>query len=260
LISVRIPEQFGSLVALAELYIFTHYDKNKASFKEYLEASTAWLPQQFNVFKPKDWFVSLLPQLFKPTASAIFNSRTYPEIMPIVPEYLKRLEPRDQYDKYSTSVAKFIGNLMNWSPKKIDFWIRAQFGSLAGMFVGKLPSNPIHKQEDKWAMSGRAYNNFYEKKLHINQEYKRLMKNPLMNIDELFQVKSKKKIYQNVNETLKDMRKIDKSDHDLPENMRVKAFNMLLSLDRDEDLNKLLNKVIDLKVEVGNFRIKHEIY
>ena len=56
------------------------------------------------------------------------------------------------------------------------------------------------------------------------------------------------------------MRKIDKSDHDLPENMRVKAFNMLLSLDRDEDLNKLLNKVIDLKVEVGNFRIKHEIY
>ena len=50
--------------------------------------------------------------------------------IPIVPERERYLEPKEQYSKWTSELAKDIGNIVNVSPRKIDHLIRGQFTSL----------------------------------------------------------------------------------------------------------------------------------
>jgi hypothetical protein len=50
--------------------------------------------------------------------------------IPLVPERERHLEPREQYSKWTSEIAKDIGNIINVSPRKIDHLIRGQFTSL----------------------------------------------------------------------------------------------------------------------------------
>ena len=50
--------------------------------------------------------------------------------IPLIPERERHLEPREQYSKWTSEIAKDIGNIVNVSPRKIDHLIRGQFTSL----------------------------------------------------------------------------------------------------------------------------------
>lgn len=56
---------------------------------------------------------------------------------PIVPQSLEKRLPKDQYDAYSTRLAKWLGEELNWSPKKIDYFIRSAGGDY-GMLAADL--------------------------------------------------------------------------------------------------------------------------
>jgi hypothetical protein len=49
---------------------------------------------------------------------------------PIVPRSMENLPPRDQYDANTSLIARHIGDLLNWSPKQIDYVIRSYTGGV----------------------------------------------------------------------------------------------------------------------------------
>ena len=53
----------------------------------------------------------------------------------IVPQRLEDLEPKLQYDEYTTNVAKFIGNITGQSPKKIDYIMKQYSGDLGRLVM-----------------------------------------------------------------------------------------------------------------------------
>ncbi|MBX6362088.1 MAG: hypothetical protein IRZ03_18700, partial [Acidobacterium ailaaui] len=58
---------------------------------------------------------------------------------PIVSQSLQRLTPRYQYDEKTTAAAKMIGDVMNWSPKKVDYLLRQYTGDV-GRYILPLTS------------------------------------------------------------------------------------------------------------------------
>ena len=88
---------------------------------------------------------------------------------PIVSSYYKDLVPEMQYNERTTYIAKFVGQLLGWSPMKIDHVIESNLG------VFGLINKSIGKKEKDWTLGTKtkvitdsAYstdvlNNFYEK-------------------------------------------------------------------------------------------------
>lgn len=58
---------------------------------------------------------------------------------PIVPKSMQDLSPRYQYDERTTAAAKMLGNVLNWSPKKIDYLLRQYTGDI-GRYILPLTS------------------------------------------------------------------------------------------------------------------------
>jgi len=67
----------------------------------------------------------------------VWANKSFFTSLPIVPEREKSLEPKYQYGPYTTETAKAIGNLLNWSPRKIESFLRGYTGGL-GLYTIKL--------------------------------------------------------------------------------------------------------------------------
>lgn len=88
----------------------------------------------------------ITPQILKPIIESITNRNLYTG-RDIVPYGLQGVEPREQYKDYTSPLAKFFGNILNWSPMKIENFFRTAGGavgrgiidpaSLVGSTVGR---------------------------------------------------------------------------------------------------------------------------
>lgn len=65
-----------------------------------------------------------------------FNIDTFRE-QPIVPFWMERFEAHEQYDAYTSEIAKAIGREMNWSPLKVDHFIKNMFASAGRDFLAE---------------------------------------------------------------------------------------------------------------------------
>jgi len=50
------------------------------STKEYMDAITTGIPDQFKFYEPAKMFLSIIPQILKPTLEVIFNKKTFPSV------------------------------------------------------------------------------------------------------------------------------------------------------------------------------------
>ena len=257
LVRIRIPEQIGSITGLVYAYVIQNYKGNKVHFDDFLDIATASVPAAFDVMKPKEWAISVLPQVLKPSIEVAANIKTYPNLAPIVGEGMKYDPVEQQYDAYTSKVAIELGKILGMSPKKVDFWIREQFGAVGGM-LAKVSSGddpvsgrlPIFRQEQQYIMSGRAYNSFYDKKEVVSEQFKRLSYPNSFADEEKARIVEAYNLSEDMNLVLSNMRKVYKEHRDLPERMRADAYQLLLSYQNDEEPKKLISMVRTLNSDV----------
>lgn len=260
LIKIRIPEQFGAFTGMAYLYVIKHYGGNEAAFKDYLDAISSAVPEQVQLWDPKGMVLSYIPQTFKPSVMVAANTKVFPEVGPIVPQYVVDKAPKEQYNTYTSKVSKAIADMMGLSPILTDYWIKNQFGAVGSMLVGSVPNNPIYIQEGEYVMSGRSYNRFYDNKELVTQQYDEVLKN---NPDkytgkEKEEITIVKKTYDKMSDVLSDMRKIS-TNHELPNEVRAKAYNILLNIDSTEKIDDVRYEIGDLKNDVDDLRREYGI-
>jgi len=256
LIKIRIPEQMGVFTGMSYLYLAQHYQGNEAVFKDYVDVVASTVPEQVHFWEPKKALASWLPQAISPSIEVGFNQKTFPNLSPIVPPYMEDLPKQMQYTSYTSESAKFIGKLLGASPMMVEYWVKNQFGVIGGLAVGKTPGNPLIIQERQYVMTGRAYNRFYENRKLVNQQYDEIIKHhPLQySFNEKYDIKQTKKIYTKMSDTLTDIRDINKKI-DLPENIKSMTFDLLLTIDSDEDVIRIAPKLFALNHEVDKVKI-----
>ena len=220
---MRIPEQFGSLTGLAYLFVIQNYGGNKAKFDDYVDDITAAIPEQINILSLKKAIISLIPQALKPSVEVAANVRTYPDVLPIVSDFMKNESPKEQYTAYTSNFAKWLGATFNASPALIDYWIKNQLGPVgAAGITQKLPTNPIAVQEQDYVMSGRSYNDFYDRKNLVENQYDEIIKkNPTKYpLKDKFEIKNTNEVYNDTAKILKAMRDLGKKgDIPVPERL-----------------------------------------
>jgi hypothetical protein len=102
-----------------------------AAFKENPEHITKVMSRIFPtdiIESAKSIGMSLFPDLLQPAAEAMFNYDAYRRRD--VVDRVDGVEPRFEYDKYSSEFAKYFGTMFNQSPKMIDHLIAGYGGSL----------------------------------------------------------------------------------------------------------------------------------
>lgn len=249
-IRIRIPEIAGSILGTIALFVIGNYGLNKATFDEYLNAATGFLPQTLDVAHPGQMAWAYIPQVVKPLVQVAppQGMRTYPDFLPIVPDSLKNAPPKEQYTQYTSRVAKLLGNLMNVSPLKVEYIIKGYFGQVGGALLGKLPLNPIYRQEEDFVMAGRSYNDFYTQQATIEQQYNQIKNTHEVTAQEKQNVKDLRSAYSDMAGTLADLRKVTKENIELDENLKSRTYNLLLSLD---NLNRGQGNVRDVQQRIA---------
>lgn len=92
-----------------------------------------------NIFKP----------LYMP-GNKDFAGRT------IEPEYMKDRSPRNRYDEQTSEIAKFVGDMMNWSPKKVDYIFKSYTGMIA-QFLQPLTTGNLTAKEKLMGVLERRF-------------------------------------------------------------------------------------------------------
>ena len=261
-IRIRIPEQFGALNAIALMYVMQHYDGNKVMFDDLLEASTSWMPDQWEFWNPAKALLALTPQVLKPGISAGLGVKTYPEVRPILPYYFKYLPKEEQYFDYTSRLSKALGKIFNVSPAKIDYWVKQQFGptgklgyylSSGLMFANTqdvangFPYNPLYRKEF-YLNSGRSAQRFFDEKDIIDNQYKNIDN---YSVREKIHISSQKKLYDDVGDIMKVATEYSK-DREIPKDVRQELFEILVLLQDDKvNIGTVKKKVVKLRPKIN---------
>ena len=255
LIKIRIPEQGGNIAAAAQLYWAHHFMDNKVQFSDIYRTQETVLPSQLRFSQGLGLAGTYLPQAISPSLQTITNTRFYPHLSPIVPDWMKDLDEYAQYDKYTSRTAKAVGEItkdsyVEVSPKKVDFFIRAQGGRSVSLLMGlteaALYGDPvktyinIFEESDRFLFTGRVYNKFYEMREEANQELRALTlkKNdyPISN-EILNEAKGRVKLFNEVHEMLSVIGDAITQGNDVPMEQRKQMFEMLQSITKEELTN-----------------------
>jgi hypothetical protein len=121
---VRIPKPFG----LGQVFGTT-----PERFMEYLEEKDASafeglasaLYQSLSPVASPD---IIIPTAFVPVVENISNYRFFTG-SDVVPEYMKKRLPKDQYSKYTSETSKILGSVLNFSPNQIENLIKGYTGT-----------------------------------------------------------------------------------------------------------------------------------
>jgi len=112
---------FGTSTEALLDYTLTHDDR----------VADNLLKQLFSEFSPIGNVTEIVPHFARPQIEVWANKKSYTG-KPIVTESLKYVEPAEQYYSTTPEIYKKIGQALNWSPVKIDHYVRSYTGG-AGM-------------------------------------------------------------------------------------------------------------------------------
>lgn len=250
-IRIRIPEQIGAVTAMAYLFVIGQYGNNKAEFSDYLKAVTTAIPDQFNVTNPVNMLISWTPKMIRPTFETAANMRTYPDLIPIVPQYLQDKAPEMQYTEYTSNIARFIGRVLKLSPLKVEYWLTNQFGGLGGLIMKSSsnyrPSLPIYRWEKDYVMKGRSYQSFYDSYEAIKQQYSLLKENKdSYGTNEKKDILKQRILFDETNEVLSGLRQVLNEKKELPENIKELSYRLMLGFENGLPNDELVDKLADL--------------
>jgi hypothetical protein len=167
---------------------------------------------------------------------------------------MQNRKPSEQYNNYTSEVAKSVGEWLNISPAKIEFLVRNQFGAIGGALMLKMPGNPIYIQEKEYVMTGRSYNRFYDNRELVTQTYNEMLKNnpDKYTYEQKYEAKSDLKLYSDVSDILTEIGKINKAK-ELPEEVKSLTYEVLIGLDGEKDIKP---SVYNLKDKVNQLKVK----
>jgi uncharacterized protein (UPF0147 family) len=99
-------------------------------------------------------------------------------------------------------------------------------------------------------MSGKLYNNFYDQKEEIEQEYNRNKGNDNADKEYKKNILLKKDFNNDVSETLSLARDILKADKTLPENIRKKGYDLMMAIAQERELDELKKLYADYETDI----------
>jgi len=165
LLRFRVPEQIGGFAAVANMAMMEAMGIADYKGKEYVDAATAFIPDQWNLTDPARAFWAWIPQVFKPGVETIFEKKTWPTIRPMIPGGLQYKEARFQTQENSSIVAKALGEQLDLSPIKIDHLLEGYLGRSITYLTGKpgtLRKNLNPFLREVYFTSGRRVQRYYE--------------------------------------------------------------------------------------------------
>jgi len=227
----------------------TDYDK-----RNYIEALTAWIPDQFNITEPTKVFLAIMPQIFKTGAEVIMNKKTYPKVLPLESEYLQQLPPGMRTNEGTSKFAKWLGKTFNMSPIKIDYLITGYFGRATGYFTGKPDAyNPASQLfRDYYFTMGRRISNYYDIKEDNDQVYKTLQDGTkTYSSSEQEEIYRKRIITDEISKKMKEYKAVDVKK-DQVEAMKLRKeililIEQLYSKEIPDDYSKWVDKAKERK-------------
>jgi hypothetical protein len=159
---------------------------------------------------------------------------------PIVPGDLQNLSPRYQYDGRTSEPAKFIGNLTNISPKKLDYLAQSYGGVLSELGVplttkgGSVGDTLKQKVTADPTFSNDALRNFYDEKTKLDQAHNDYVKQGVQskNLNEPLRLELNRRSRQ-----IGDIRKIMK---------QVQNNNSISDKERNDKVKKLQEQINNL--------------
>jgi hypothetical protein len=189
---IRVPEPVSAITGTSQLMAVSYLNEKEKSItntygkKEYAKVLMESLPfgarqaaqlgQGIVTLDSKPVgkaAIELTPQIIKPTMLTALGIKYYPEIQPIVPNYLQGKLPQYQYDKYTSNLSVNASKKLyetfgeSVSPKKIDYFVEQTFGSNA-RFINQAFSDagldsrksPFEYGSGRSWLRGREYRNF----------------------------------------------------------------------------------------------------
>lgn len=142
---IRIPRPFewGYLFAgIPEGVVNSVYQSDPKYFKDAAYEAVTNIPP------------SMIPGLVKPAIEVYFNWDIFRE-RPIVSRGLEGLMPAQQYQSYTSDVAKKVGEVLNVSPLSIDHLLSGYTGGLATDILNAFPKE--YKEKSDWPIIGRLF-------------------------------------------------------------------------------------------------------
>ncbi len=228
LIRIRVPEQMNVIPTLMNMAIANEMLDAKYDGPEFMNAMTAWLPDQLNITDPARQLTSLIPQLAAPIIGVTLNKKFYPQVRPLENMSMENLPVSERYTDYTSSVAKFLGKEFNLSPVKIDFLIQGYLGRYTKFITGQKISNPFIRE---MYMSGsRQIQKYYDIAENNKLDYSAINKHTKeFTSDEYGKIVQIHNQIAGINSLLERYRKIEKLDKEDPnlQDLRDQIFERI---------------------------------
>lgn len=180
----------------------------------------------------------------------------------IIPKRLQNLEAKDQYDESTTSVAKWLGDKLNISPKKIDYVLQQNSGIIGQVLMPPLtPKAESNAISSKFivdpVMSNKLATDFYDLKDELTKKKnsEALRKDLLEGFDTetSLLVNYLNREYSKINELNKEKRKIQSSKlKDKEKNEKVREIQKQINDIYRRAVNNVNNNKGDLYIEYIN--------
>lgn len=173
LIRVRVPDQMAVVGAVMNMAIADQIMNTKYDVGDYLDASTAWLPQQLQVNKPAEALLSWIPQILKPGIEVAGNIKDFPKVMPLESQSQQNKPAGLRFTEGTSPVAKWLGKEFNISPIKLDYLLSGYFGRATGYLTAKPgiynPASAVN--QIYYFSSGRRVQDFYDLRQKNDEMY-----------------------------------------------------------------------------------------
>lgn len=273
LVRFKVPEQVGAFTGLVYLYVIGNKQNGtKADWVDYYESLTSMIPRQLDVTKVPlgignmfgvkgteqyeaansylGFMTQNIPQVIKPTYETLMGVKSYPEVLPIVPQGLENQPRSEQYTEYTGEVAKTIAHFFpNTSPMLVEHFISNTFGSLGSFVMSPsrlTSSNPLMRSEEQFIVSGRVYDKFHDNWKDADLRYKEAQNTKNLPDSEATKIVDKFVALDRVKDIVGELRKYAKTVKDMPEDIREQAYDLLIEIDETENPRTLLNKIESL--------------
>lgn len=215
LIRIKMANLYSIPGTLINMIIANRIFGAKNTTRDMIEASTAFLPDQFNVTDPVKMVLGWIPQVFKPVSHIIFNVKEYPTVTNLVSMGLKDKPAPLQYNESTSEFAKKLGEMFNLSPIKIDYFLTGYLGRASGFLTGKPgiynPSSSIIR--DYYFTMGKRVREFYDTKEQNDKNYRALQNAEKgfdnLDRDEYLEIYRKKIITDSMDDLLREYRDLD---------------------------------------------------
>lgn len=158
------------------------------------DAEMGYIPEDKLVDRFYDWLcksmkdaspISDITDLTPGALQAFLENRVNQDFFygtPIVSKDIEKLDPRNQYDEYTSEIAKAIGNVFNYSPAKIDNVLKKWFAGLGKQFLNatddiirtaqgeQMPDKDISEQ----FLLSKLFGNALRSSASVNEVYDRI--------------------------------------------------------------------------------------